>query len=534
MLAKLFLPSYYFKKCTARGCFSFATLGLIWLLLLGPAFSWSAQGDLKIEELLEKSHDAYRSIVPFEVEFKTVVSFPGADPCKKTLHYKFGKENQALIEISTLIRIVTSKDKLLMEKKSVTDRYLEIPYNGNLSQTLALVRGRSSLAGLWEPPQAVLKESSSVRALAKALRFSNRLGELKITGPVKISNTFYELTLKAFNGRCRARFNSFSYLLEEVEYLVRPAKGPKDYFMKIEGIYTTTPLVNTKGLFSFNPGERRKVGTLRGLSAPAPGIKEPPETVLTPQALKKNLITVKDLGKKLQEKRVLLIGEDHLYHEPPLYLCRLIEVMEKKPTHLLLELPHNIQPEIDAYMREGSESALKAIFSGRQVLQLQSLLRWAFKNRKQIKEVSAIDEPLYEIMLRRSYLEDTRNATLAAAIVRTWEKHPKHRIIVYAGQLHMMRAGRYRVDRPSRDTAGSRLTGLGIPANQIVSVMLNGGENFHLHSIWDQPGVLPLKDKDFRIPIPYLIDYPIFGAKYADEFFDYFVNLGVLTKVELE
>ena len=243
---------------------------------------------------------------------------------------------------------------------------------------------------------------------------------------------------------------------------------------------------------------------------------------------------MKELAKVLQDKRVLLIGEDHLYNEPPLYLCKLLEEMKERPTSLLLELPNHIQPEIDAYLREGSESALKAIFSGRQVLQLQSLLRWSFKNRQQMMEVLAVDEPLYEILLRRSYLEDTRNATMADAIVQSWRKHPDNRIVVYGGQLHMMKAGRYRANRPNRDTAGQRLDRLGITENQIASVMLNGGENFLLHSIWDKPGVLPLKDQDFRIPIPYLIDYPIFGGKYADEFFDYFINLGKLTKVELE
>jgi len=123
---------------------------------------------------------------------------------------------------------------------------------------------------------------------------------------------------------------------------------------------------------------------------------------------------------------------------------------------------------------------------------------------------------------------------MAAEIFRTWKQNPGHRIIFYAGQLHLLKKGRYKEDRPSRDTAGSRLTRLGIPEDQIVGIMLNGNSNFHLHSIWQKPGALPLKNRDFRIPVPYLIDYPIFGAKYADQFFDYFVNLGKLTRVKLD
>ncbi|UCE42409.1 MAG: hypothetical protein JSV17_05455 [Candidatus Aminicenantes bacterium] len=518
---------------TRRG-FSIITLCLIGLALFMTAFSCSEQVDLTIEELLEKSHEAYRRLSPFEVNFSTVVEFPGSDPGMRSLRYRLGNGNQIMIEIGTQMRVVTTENKLFIENKSVADRYLEVSYGGNLAKTLASVRGRSILAGIWEPPQAALQKSSSIDALAGALSYSNSMGDLEFVEMARLSDSFYELTFSAANGSCKARFDSFSHLLEEIEYLVRPADAPEDYAMLLKGSYTTTPLASTEGLFSFDPGERAMVKTLRELAAPAPGISQPPESVLSPQDLTVNQITMKELAKALQDKRVLLVGEDHLYNEPPLYLCKLLEEMEERSTSLLLELPNDIQQEIDTYMQEGSESALKAIFSGRQVLQLQSLLRWSFENRHQMREVLAVDEPLYEILLRRSYLEDTRNATMAGAIARTWRKHPNNRLVVYGGQLHMMKAGRYRVDSPSRETAGMRLTRLGIPENQIVSIMLNGDENFHLHSIWGQPGVLPLKDQNFRIPIPYLIDYPIFGGTYADEFFDYFVNLGKLTKVELE
>jgi hypothetical protein len=520
--------------CVSRRWPSFIALSLIGLSLLVPAYSCSDRKELSIEELLEKSHLAYHRILPFEVNLTTVVEFPGSDPGERILRYRLGSDNQAIIEIGSLMRIVATNNKLFMENKSVADRYLEVPYEGNLGETLASTRGTSILAGLWEPPQAALQAGPSVEALANALRFSSMLDKLEFTGLVKLSDHFYELTLSADNGSCKARFDSSSYLLEEIEYSVRPADAPKDYAMLLKGRYTTTPLTATEGLFSFKPGERTKVTTLRELAAPAPGISDPPESVLLPQDIIKNQITVKELAQDIQDKRVLLVGEDHLYIEPPQYLCNLLEEMEERPTSLLLELPDDIQPEIDTYMLEGGESALKAIFSGRPVLQLQSLLRWSFENRHRMMEVLAVDEPLYEILLKRSYLEDTRNATMANAITRTWREHPQNLIVVYGGQLHMMKAGRYRVDRPNRDTAGLRLTRLGIPENQIVSIMLNGGENFHLHSIWHKPGALPLIDQDFRIPIPYLIDYPVFGGTYADEFFDYFINLGKLTKIEMD
>ena len=106
------------KKSVARRSLSIATLGLLGLMLLVTAFSCSAQGEPTIEELLEKSHEAYRRLSPFEVIFTTVVEFPGSDPGKRTLRYRLGKGNQALIEIGTLMRIVATENKLFIENKT--------------------------------------------------------------------------------------------------------------------------------------------------------------------------------------------------------------------------------------------------------------------------------------------------------------------------------------------------------------------------------------------------------------------------------
>ena len=123
---------------------------------------------------------------------------------------------------------------------------------------------------------------------------------------------------------------------------------------------------------------------------------------------------------------------------------------------------------------------------------------------------------------------------MAAAIYREWQTHPERRIVAYAGQLHLMKAGRYKVNRPSRNTAGSRLPLLGVPVNEIAVIWLNGSDNFYLHESWEKPGVLGLAQFPVRIPIPYFIDYPIFGIQYADEAFDYFINLGRMTRIEMD
>jgi hypothetical protein len=510
-----------------------APLGIALLTLLLPTPSRSAQSNLTPEELLEKSREAYARLSAFAVTMTTVVELPGTDRGERIVRYRLGEGNQAVIEIGSLMRIVATGDKLFIEREDIADRYVEVSYGGDLGEALTSVRDRSILAGLWEPPQVALRAGAPIDELVEALRYSSLLGELQITGLENLPENVLELRLEAANGSCRARFDSSSYLLDEVEYSVRPSGAPEGYAMHLIGRFTTDTLTAPEGRFSFDPGDRTPVETLQELAVPAPGISEAPETLISPRALAERLITRDELGRVLREKRVLLVGEDHLFNEPPIYITKLLEAMGDRPTSLLMELPYDLQPEIDAYMKEGSEGVLKAIFSGRQVLQLQGLLRWAYENRGQLTDVLAVDEPLYEIMLKRSYLEDTRNTTMAHAVLQTLQARPENRIVVYAGQLHMMRAGRYRVDRPSREPVGSRLIRLGVPKSQIASVMMNGGENFHLHSVWDRPGVLPLDETEPRIPIPYLIDYPIFGATYADELFDYFVNLGELTKIEL-
>ena len=45
---------------------------------------------------------------------------------------------------------------------------------------------------------------------------------------------------------------------------------------------------------------------------------------------------------------------------------------------------------------------------------------------------------------------------------------------------------------------------------------------------------MPVDRDPVRIPIAYFIDYPIFGIEYADQAFDFFVNLGPLTRIEVE
>jgi hypothetical protein len=487
-----------------------------------------------VEQLFERSGRAYGTLGPLEITLTTSVEIPHAEPGERVVRWVLGKGREAVGEIGSEVRVVVTDEDVFVERAGVGDRYLEVSAEGDLAAALAAARGGWGLAGFWEPPQSALRAGKSVAEIADAFRYSGLLNELSVVGLERTPESHYEVRLKAENGSCTARFNPDTFHLDEVEYLVEPPGAPEGYTMRVRGRYRIRQIPRADTLFTFDAGEREAVGSLRDLDGVPPGIGEPPAAILSSAALSARLVSLPELATALRERSVLLIGEDHLYEEPPAYLTALLEELDDSPASLLLELPRDLQPAIDDYLRNGSEAALNEIFTGNPVLQLQHVLRWVHEHRAKVPTLLAFDEPQYEIRLKRSYLTDTRNVTMARAIARQRREHPERRVVAYGGQLHMMKAGRYRVDEPSRDTAGSRLPGLGVPPEEIASVMLAGGEDFHLHSIWGQPGVLPTDGEPVRIPIAYLIDYPIFGLAFADEAFDYFVNLGPLTTIEVE
>ena len=485
-------------------------------------------------ELFRRSAQAYQAVPSMEIVLTTSVEIPGSEPGERVVRYLFGKEGEAVVDIGSLMRVVATGETIYVEKAGHEDRYFAVPCESDVGSCLAAVRGRSSFAGLWEPPQAALRAGKGLAEIVDAFRYSHLLGELSVADFKRLPGPAYEVLLEADNGTCLARFDGSSFFLQDVEYRIEPPGAVEGYVMQLVGRYSTREIDYDAALFKFSTENRKFVESLRDLSPAPPGITRPPEEILSPEELSDRLLLLEDLAAALRDKRVLLVGEDHLYEEPPEYMVALLKKLDDKPISLLLEMPNDVQHEIDQYLREGSESVLDEIFTGKPVLQLQRLLRWAHQNRKLVPTVKAIDEPLQEIQLKRAFLADTRNPTMAQSIVREWKAHPDRRIVVYAGQLHIMKAGRYKVNQPNRQTAGSRLPGLGVSSDEIAVVMLNGGENFHLHAIWEKPGVLALDGEPIRIPIAYFIDYPIFGIEFADEAFDYFVNLGPLTRIEVE
>jgi hypothetical protein len=512
-------------------------LGL-WFFVCGASGVYAAGGEDEstipntFEELVKRSAAAYQAAPCLEVTLTTVVDIPPDPPQQRVVRYLLGKDRQAVLEIGSLLKVVVTDDTVFIERAGVADHYLEAKAEGDLAAALAAVRGRFLIAGFWVPPQTALREGKPMAELIDTFRYSGLMGELSLAGFERTSS-FYEATLVADNGSCIARFDPETFHLEQVEHHLEPKGAPEGYRLHLLGRFTTKQLPKHEADFSFSRGDRQAVESIRDLAAGTPELTKSPGEILPPEQMARRLIDTEQLVAALRPKRVLLVGETHRYEEPPAYLVSLLEQLDDRAVSLLLEMPRDAQPAIDRYLCEGDEAILQEIFTGKPVLQLQTILLWAHQNRDRVPTVLAFDESQYEIRMKRSYLADTRNVTMSHAILRQWQEHPERRIVAYAGSLHVMKNGRYKVDEPSRVTAAARLPDLGIDGAEIACVWLNGADNFPLHSTWTEPGVFVAAGA-VRIPLPYFIDYPIFGVAFADEAFDYFVNLGPLTRIEVE
>ncbi len=236
---------------------------------------------------------------------------------------------------------------------------------------------------------------------------------------------------------------------------------------------------------------------------------------------------------ELGTKRVLLIGEDHFQQEPQIWLQTLLDdlhAMNGRGAVLLLELPQHIQPQIDAYLATGDESALDEAFNGSEVLPYKSTVRWARAHREAVTAILADDENFWHIGLMRLLLTDTRNDTMARAISMAAQTYPGKRIVAYGGRMHMMNAGRYMYDRNTRRPIGARLPALGIGKKDIAAVWLFAGEA-PVDGLWDKHNTLRFAGPAGDLLITQLEDNTIFGAVRLKEVADYAVQLGPATPI---
>lgn len=249
-----------------------------------------------------------------------------------------------------------------------------------------------------------------------------------------------------------------------------------------------------------------------------------------------NILQIQELSDRINNSRLLLIGESHLQKEVMKYFIEILDHLPDKRMVLNLELPFSKQDIVDKYCETGEESYLDSLMNCRECLPCQEILRWCYSNRGRIEKVFAVDETQAQIQFRRRRMcTDTRNRTMARRVYRSYSDYPDARIIFYGGQLHVLKSGRYKFDIKNRTPMGNRLINSDIPKDDISVIMIAGEDDFPLSVVWDEKtGALETQGKFNRLPYTFFYTYPIYRVSYAGELFDFFVNVGKTTKIEKE
>lgn len=285
-------------------------------------------------------------------------------------------------------------------------------------------------------------------------------------------------------------------------------------------------------LFVLLAGAAGLRAALEPRETPAPGLKLSEEERGRIGALAH--ASAADAGRRLADLSgidVLLVGEEHFYVETQAWLATLLDGATDRRITLLVELPRGLQPAVDRWIATGRSGPLEEAMRSGNALPYGDLLSWAHRNRSRLSRVVAMDEDGSRIFWNRVVLRDTRNRTMAAAVLSARRADPEGLVVAYGGQMHMLLAGRYRYDREDRVPAGARLLREGFPRERIRSVLLSGEGKAPVCEAWARPGALDMADAIGAEPWALFVDYPIFRAVAGRELFDVFVNLGPLTRV---
>ena len=235
------------------------------------------------------------------------------------------------------------------------------------------------------------------------------------------------------------------------------------------------------------------------------------------------------LASQVSSKRFLMVGETHFQQETVAYFTGLLDDLDDDSLVLLLELPGSTQPAIDRYLASGDEREFDAIWGKVEALPLHDILRWAHAHRTRVLGVVAMDEDRTRIFINRALLDDTRNQTMARAMLDASQAHPGARIVAYAGAMHMMLGGRYRFDVDNRRPAGARLLDSGIPRDAVASLSLVG-DDLPVKAAFPAPAALDLDGTAGLLPFEYFYDYPVYGVSRIGELHTHLVYLGPLTR----
>ncbi len=250
-------------------------------------------------------------------------------------------------------------------------------------------------------------------------------------------------------------------------------------------------------------------------------------------ALDTGLVGIDSLATAVSQYRVILVGETHFKKEVMDYFVDLLDRLAVKQMVVALELPAYVQALLDEHMASGRHEALERIKSNEDCLPYGAIIQWCYTNRDRVKRIIAIDEDPWRVKLMRTFCWDTRNQTMAENIAEAYRQYPDAIVVAYGGQMHMLRDGRYMYDSRSRIPCGARLPNLDVPTSQICSIVLEGNDRFPLSDAWNgRVGAIDVQAFSGYLPVSNLMGDSIFGVGDARSAFQYFVNVGPVTRIE--
>lgn len=274
---------------------------------------------------------------------------------------------------------------------------------------------------------------------------------------------------------------------------------------------------------------------VRQLLAPREGVV--PEVSLTPAEAARvralagaSRVGLDALVEDVRRVDVLLLGEEHFKNETVRFATDLLDRLPERRVSLLLELPARAQRHLDRYLASGEPAELDAVWNEGDALPYRPLVVWARENRERVSRLVAMDEDSSRIFLNRAFLRDTRNATMCGFVLDALRERPGELVVAYGGQMHMLLSGRYRYDVENRTPAGARLLSAGLPRSRVRTVLLSGKGKAPVSDV-TEPGIVNARLAAGEEPWQLFVSDAVFRAESGRDLFDYFVNLGELTRV---
>jgi len=212
--------------------------------------------------ILESSAKAYRDLAALRDTISYAATDPGATEAKKEEYsYAFGPKGAVMIKAGRLQAFAVGST-LYVIRNDVPDKYVAVPYDGDLGATLRRV------GSLFELPPLVLHARKDIDACIDALRFS-LLEPLRIVGYRHVTGEkeLDEIRLVANNGELTLGIDSKTHLFATLSFQAKPKGAPEGFLVRVNGTFSPEVPSSSEAAIEFTPGTRSAVERLADLTA---------------------------------------------------------------------------------------------------------------------------------------------------------------------------------------------------------------------------------------------------------------------------